>query len=1605
MKKKRTTKKRKLVRRLIAVLVVVLVLPAVALLVGLPLLARWGVFTPYVQETLEETLGWKTQVGAIDLSPLSEFTAKNIVLGGAQSRISCRSVRVRFAPLDLLRTGRIESVEITGLRALLAQDSEGNWDFPQAKPAKDEKPFDTSVCRRITLHDAKVAVKFAAVSNAGEAPARREFTFAGIEGEISAVDAPPAMAQTPGVACFTFSVLGFLAEQGGRRSEACRFGASGTIFDPAGNTSVETRVLAATLDLKRLLAVFGLEGRLGKNELSGEAQMDAGILYREAPPAGGSKLSADIILQGEKLCWQKQDAVRPALEDGELLLSGKFYTDMPFPNRLLGLDMAAGLSCRTETNAERAEFAARLPQLEVFFGDAAVSAAPADSEPTEGQRAADENATPSSEARKSQRSWWGCGQCIRDATVPAWADLIPATSIVRFVAAMEKLSAAGTPLDEAVSAIETVKTVVEVSSSSLEEVCSTTERAGNRQGADRSVSSPPPVPAQTQIDFSCLTARMKSGAEIAGNARLSLGKDTRVRAHFESDGVEMNEILRQAGFDTTVVWGRGACRATIDGNADVTERGDIAFDGTAVIDVEPPEKAAAELCVPIGNTELSVLPRGILYIDVRGGLDGDTRDLRVNLDAFVPNGLKLGGSALVRPVTVGGRRLLGFARAALPRKENIVAGLQPGRDAIGRQRQPGDATRPPKADAQDGSTAIVWREVSVELARGLVPLLAAPSSEALARGEMSVSTGSPLVPVEGSEPAPSLSRGVRGSETVAFQGSQRNARRRQTRIAALLKLAGAGLQSVPVGAIQQVASAATGVECIGGEVTRGTPGADGDLTVSGIAIGLCETTVEDILAVRAIADSASGLSTTAGDVTQSATGQPAAAGAARGEENKKSLLLKFIENPRERLKKGKTNFSFAATRRTAVESEQAGGNSQKKTGGGGDGNWRFCGALFPERWAISFGDEILAAEKVRGVVNLSGTVGTESGSMGAPVTLSVSGQLGFDALLADRFFLQEDRLGFSVNALYEPADGDDNAGKLRILAAKVGTPSYGTVKAAGMISWGAGAPPDFDLHVRLDDLLHERIFKDFLQDPYGETHAFLKEAALTGTTSAGLHVYTASAADDAGGGEQGRARPTLTSLGAGLPSHAASGAGADSSGKENIRDPAGTKDGLAPSSLRIDGKINSVGDLKLWDVHVRGCRLQTPVRVVAPLSGEVAQAAATAATEEAENVPPLDRGWLRIARIETGPIVIPAVATRLAVAGNDIFCYDPISFDLFGGEVGIADIAITDLWGEATSSARLRCKGRIADMDLELMSSAYGIRYGLEGDIDADFEEIEISSEHVLLRGRSSAAQSGTGNPDGIRAASVGERSSDVNGGSIRAASVSKRSSGDERSSAPATGDGAGVHVNLFGGEVNVTKLAVARPLSDMRGLTLSLDFEGIDLERVTRSFAGIGRMSGILRGNLNNLEVVGGDLIGFETWVETVPQPKTAQRISPEAIQNLQKLTSGIQGVVEDYIKHRDWPYLHLGFYAQLKGGRCRFRGRYFRHEPFLGFIPSVGKLPDEYVLSGKIDEDVEEYFVITTMGGVNIINGTPGNTVRYDDLVSTVKSILEGRTKPRIE
>ncbi len=1492
MKKKTTTRKRRIVRRFVIAVLFGLVLPALLLLVVVPMLARWGVFTPFVQAKVEETLGWKTQIGELELWPLSEFTARNVVLSGSESRISCRSIRVRFAPLDLLRTGRMESIEVTGLRALLAQDSNGNWEVPQVKSTAGEKPFDSSFCRRITLQDAGMIIKLAENAKPGETPSYKKFSLAGIEGEVTVLDAIPAVVQKPMAGCFAFLVLGFLVEDAGRKGEACRFAASGTIFDLEGNPSVETRVLAATADLERVLAALGVGDALAENELGGEARVDAEVLYRSAPPAGSSRLSLNVVLQGEKLCWQKRSTGRGVLQDGELFLAGKFYADFPTIDRLLGLDVEVGLGCRAEQTGERMEFKACLPQLEVFLGEAAQSAARPAAKPVAGHDATTADSTAATVTREPE----------------------VAMSAFRFVMAMEKLNSAGTPFDEAVSAFDNVKAIIDIGSSSA---------------------------GETWIDCACLAAHLRSGAQIDGKFRLLLGKDTNIRARFETDGVEIAEILRLAGLDPTVARGRGTGRATVDGSANFTEDGSVVFDGTSAIDVGCEGKTRAELCLPLGGADLSVRPCGVLQVDAQGRLDGNTRDLCVFLDASARNSVVLGGSALIRPVALDGHRLSGFALARLPRKENMPANSQPGRDQ--RRTQP--------AGVRNDSSGMVWREVRVELARGLVPLLAAPRCS----GSASSDFGTPALGAGSVSAAGNKDACPATSARTAIEKRMR-ARLREARIAALLKLAGAGLESVPVSGIQQVASVATGVEYMGGGFRRNTSGADGNMTVSGRAIGLSEATVENILAVRTIADGAAGLFTNAGG------------------------------SSREMLKKGKTSLSFTATRRKTADFAGENSHASVKPRKEHSENWLFTGTLVPEMWTVSLGDEILAAEKVRGVLTVSGAVGMGNGDTETPMHFNLSGRLGFDALLADRFFLQEDQLGFVVNARYNMGANGGSSDKLVIASAKVETPSYGVCRAAGAVSWsrGAEAAPDLDLHLRLDNLIHERIFKDFLQDPYGETHTFLKEAAWTGTTKAGLHVYT-TAGSGAGGSED-----------------ASAGAGGNSRGEEDTRESPGKGPRAASKTLRIDGEISSVGDLKLWDIQVSGYRLRTPVKLLSPLAagGQASNEEAVSdplagkeevkrsdvarlvAAERPESISPLERGWLHIARIESGPIVIPAVATRIAVAGNDIFCYDPISFDLFGGAVSVANLAITNLWGEPTSSARLRCEGRIADVDLGLLSSAYETRYGLEGTIAADFEEIEISSEHVLLRGRNSGARSGSATKEegGMGAAGTGAH-------------------------APAVEDQAGVHMNLFGGKVLVTKLAVARPLSDMRGLALSLNFEGIALERVTRSFAGIGRMSGVLRGNLSNLEVVGGDLIGFEAWVETVPQPKTPQRISPEAIQNLRKLTSGIQGVVEDHIKRRDWPYLRMGFYAQLKGGKCLFRGRYFRHKPFLGFIPSVGKLPDEYILSGKIDKDVEEYFVITPIGGVNVVNGTPGNTVRYDDLVSTVKSVLEGRTKPRIK
>ena len=138
------------------------------------------------------------------------------------------------------------------------------------------------------------------------------------------------------------------------------------------------------------------------------------------------------------------------------------------------------------------------------------------------------------------------------------------------------------------------------------------------------------------------------------------------------------------------------------------------------------------------------------------------------------------------------------------------------------------------------------------------------------------------------------------------------------------------------------------------------------------------------------------------------------------------------------------------------------------------------------------------------------------------------------------------------------------------------------------------------------------------------------------------------------------------------------------------------------------------------------------------------------------------------------------------------------------------------------------------------------------------------------------------------------------------------------------------IQIELFGGQVEVSKTEIENPFSSFPALKLDVRFQDIDLEQATETFA-FGRISGILEGTISDLIIANGQPSQMRADIRTVARPGISQWISVEALDKITVLSSGadgssVYGGIAGFID--EFRYSKMGFKATLKNDKLTLRG-----------------------------------------------------------------------------
>ena len=175
--------------------------------------------------------------------------------------------------------------------------------------------------------------------------------------------------------------------------------------------------------------------------------------------------------------------------------------------------------------------------------------------------------------------------------------------------------------------------------------------------------------------------------------------------------------------------------------------------------------------------------------------------------------------------------------------------------------------------------------------------------------------------------------------------------------------------------------------------------------------------------------------------------------------------------------------------------------------------------------------------------------------------------------------------------------------------------------------------------------------------------------------------------------------------------------------------------------------------------------------------------------------------------------------------------------------------------------------------------------------------------------------------------------------------------------------------IEVFAGRISVRNMQVKEPFSRYPVFLADIDFSGIDLYRLTKTFS-FGEMNGVIDGYVHQLRVFGATPTRFEARLST--RKSGTRNISVKALNNLSILSQG-------------------GLSAALSRGIYRFID-FYRYRS-IGIVCSLEN--DQFRMRGTALEGSDRYLVY---GGllpprIDVVSSSP--TVSFREMVKRLKRI----------
>jgi hypothetical protein len=191
------------------------------------------------------------------------------------------------------------------------------------------------------------------------------------------------------------------------------------------------------------------------------------------------------------------------------------------------------------------------------------------------------------------------------------------------------------------------------------------------------------------------------------------------------------------------------------------------------------------------------------------------------------------------------------------------------------------------------------------------------------------------------------------------------------------------------------------------------------------------------------------------------------------------------------------------------------------------------------------------------------------------------------------------------------------------------------------------------------------------------------------------------------------------------------------------------------------------------------------------------------------------------------------------------------------------------------------------------------------------------------------------------------------------------------------------IRVSAFGGEIMFSNIGASGLFSSAPVFKLSGLWKDLSLAELTRS-TSFGKIEGVLKGSIKDLEIAYGQPQRFDLLLETVKKKGVPQKISVRAVDNIaligggQSPFVGLAGSLASLF--RNFPYEQIGVHAFLEN--------------------------DVFRINGTIREGGIEYLVKRSgISGVNVVNQNPDNRISFKDMVKRIKRVTAGSGGPVIK